>query len=293
MPEACSGDVYFGNGSIDGTVERVEINAFHFARLKLGYDRCNPDGPVRVVKWNMIADYSAPPPLPAEELADCLRRVRTGDQMAARELVAQVRPVVVRIVRRRLPRREAEEDLVQEVFIKMFSRLRQYHGEAPFIHWLARIALRTCFDHLRAQRCRPELRWADLTEGRTARIEAALVDPHGRSPGDLLATREIVHLVLAGLKADDRRIVVLFHFRQMSLAEISRTTGWNMEFVKMRLFRARGKMQRLVLNLPKWDGLGCRRPRPVPSGRHEVPPGPGPRDKGKRHRTVIEAKAAA
>lgn len=240
----------------------------------------------------MIADYSAPAPVPAAwDLADCLRRVRAGDQMAARELVAHVRPVVVRIVRRRLPRRDAEEDLVQEVFIKIFSRLGQYNGEAPFSHWLARIAVRTCFDHLRAQRCRPELRWADLTEDQAVRMDATLADPHSRHPGDRLATREIIHQVLAGLNADDHKIIVLFHLRQKSLAEIGRATGWNLEFVKMRLFRARGKMRRLVLNLPKWDGLGCQRPRTPPTNHRAAQA--GRRGEEKSDRPGIEAKAAA
>ena len=61
-----------------------------------------------------------------------LAQVRAGDQAAARALVERVRPVVLRIVRARKPRRLAEEDLTQEVFMKMFARLDQYAGEAPF-----------------------------------------------------------------------------------------------------------------------------------------------------------------
>ena len=193
----------------------------------------------------------------AAAMAACLARVQQGDQRAAAELVAAVRPLVLRIVRRRLPRRAAEEDLVQEVLIKMFSRLAQYHGGAPFTHWLSRIALRTCFDHLRAQRCRPELRRADLAEEINQRLDATLADLSHGHPGDRLGVREIVTRALAGLKPDDRRIVVLFHLADMSMAEISQTTGWDVEFVKMRLFRARGKLQRLVMNMPKWDALGC------------------------------------
>jgi RNA polymerase sigma-70 factor (ECF subfamily) len=177
----------------------------------------------------------------AAAMAACLARVQQGDQRAATELVAAVRPLVLRIVRRRLPRRAAEEDLVQEVLIKMFSRLAQYHGGAPFTHWLSRIALRTCFDHLRAQRCRPELRRADLAEEINQRLDATLADLSHGHPGDRLGAREIVARALA----------------DMSMAEISQTTGWDVEFVKMRLFRARGKLQRLVMNMPKWDALGC------------------------------------
>jgi RNA polymerase sigma-70 factor (ECF subfamily) len=228
----------------------------------------------------MLADTAVPPP-PAPDtvgmgaaasrspfeadagLAACLARVREGSQAAAAELVAQVRPLVLRIVRRRLPRRAAEEDLVQEILIKMFSRLSQYHGGAPFTHWLARIALRTCFDHLRAQRCRPELRRADLADELNAHLEATLADTSSSHPGERLGAREIVARALAGLKPDDRRIVVLFHLADMSMAEISQATGWDVEFVKMRLFRARGKLQRLILNMPKWDALGCPPSRPA------------------------------
>ncbi|HVZ66413.1 MAG TPA: sigma-70 family RNA polymerase sigma factor [Opitutaceae bacterium] len=210
----------------------------------------------------MIADASAPPDaVPSGEISACLRRVQAGDEVAARELVERSRPLVTRIVRRRLPRRDAEEDLVQEVFIKMFTRLGQYQGEAPFEHWLARIALRTCFDHLRAQRCRPELRWADLSLEQSIRCDAALADARQRPPGEALEAREIVDRILPELKPDDRRIVVYFHLEEMSLHDISRATGWDFEFVKMRLFRARGKLRRLIQTLSARDHLGYASPR--------------------------------
>ena len=59
---------------------------------------------------------------PPFDLAGCLDRVRQRDQVAARELVDHLYPLVIRIVRSHLPRRVAEEDLCQEVFMKMFSR---------------------------------------------------------------------------------------------------------------------------------------------------------------------------
>ena len=249
----------------------------------------------------MLADPAVPPPSPDAdgvgvatsrmpgdaELTTCLERVRHGNQAAAAELVERMRPLVLRIVRRRLPRRAAEEDLVQEILIKMFSRLSQYHGGAPFAHWLARIALRTCFDHLRAQRCRPELRRADLADELNERLEATLADPTSSHPGERLGAREIVARALAGLKPDDRRIVVLFHLADMSMAEISQTTGWDVEFVKMRLFRARGKLQRLILNMPKWDALGC------PTLRASGKTGKAVRRRSAALRDPSEAQAAA
>ena len=95
----------------------------------------------------------------AEEALDlpaCLERVRQRDQAAARELVEHLYPLVIRIVRSHLPRRVAEEDLAQEIFLKMFTRLDQYKGAVAFSHWVSRIAVTTCIDQLRAQKRRPD-----------------------------------------------------------------------------------------------------------------------------------------
>src|SRR4051812_39726390 len=108
-------------------------------------------------------------PCPAAPPADAsiqalIAQVHAGDQAAARALVAHTRKIVTRIARAHRPRRLTEEDLIQEIFVKVFTRLRQYRGDAPFEHWVSRLAATTCLDQLRAQRCRPELRMADLSE---------------------------------------------------------------------------------------------------------------------------------
>ena len=172
--------------------------------------------------------------------------VRAGDQDAARAMVDLLQPVVLRIVRVRRPRRTAEEDLTQEVFMKIFARLGQYKGDAPFTHWVSRIALTTCLDHGRAQKRRPEWRWADLEEGQMQWLERAAADEGAQRPGDLLATRELVEKLLGRLTPEDRRVIEWYEIEQRSLLEICGELGWNFEFAKMRLFRARGKLRRIL-----------------------------------------------
>src|SRR5579863_6345941 len=124
------------------------------------------------------------------DLAGCLDRVRKRDQIAARELVEHLHPLVIRIVRAHLPRRVSEEDLAQEVFLKMFTRLEQYQGAVPFPHWVSRIAVTTCIDQLRAQKRRPELRWADLSENEATMLDATLSADGTAAPDDALAAKE-------------------------------------------------------------------------------------------------------
>src|SRR5215469_4086573 len=108
---------------------------------------------------------------PDFDLADCVARVRLEDQDAARSLVEYLYPFVISIVRRKLPRRAAEEDLVQEIFLKMFEKLHQYRGEVPLHHWVSRIAANHSLNAIRSERSRPEWRMADLSEEQEAALE--------------------------------------------------------------------------------------------------------------------------
>src|SRR5476651_1781074 len=144
---------------------------------------------------------------PPFDLAGCLERVRQQDQLAARELVEHLYPLVIRIVRSHLPRRVPEEDLAQEIFLKMFTRIAQYQGAVPFSHWVSRIAVTTCIDHLRAQKRRPEFRMADLSETQTDALDAAITNENDVAPDDALAAKELVYKLLDRLNADDRLVI--------------------------------------------------------------------------------------
>jgi RNA polymerase sigma-70 factor (ECF subfamily) len=179
------------------------------------------------------------------DLVGCLDRVRQRDQAAARALVDHLYPLVLRIVRAHLPRRVAEEDLAQEVFMKMFTRLDQYQGAVPFTHWVSRIAVTTCIDHLRAQKRRPEFRWADLSENEAEVLDAVMTDERDVGAGDALAARELVDKLMAQLKPDDQLVIRLLDLEQKTIAEIAALTGWNASLIKVRAFRARRKLHQL------------------------------------------------
>jgi RNA polymerase sigma-70 factor (ECF subfamily) len=187
------------------------------------------------------------------DLVGRLDRVRRGDQSAARELVDHLYPVVIRIVRSHLPRRVAEEDLAQEIFMKMFSRLNQYQGAVPFPHWVSRIAVTTCIDHLRAQKRRPEFRWADLPENEAEAIDRVTSDESAVAPNDALAARELVARLLEELKPEDRLVIQLLDLEGKSIAEIAAVTGWSQTLIKVRAFRARAKLRKHFAELKRTE----------------------------------------
>ena len=131
----------------------------------------------------------------------------------------------------------------------MFTRIDQYQGAVPFTHWVSRIAVTTCIDHLRAQKRRPELRWADLSEKEAEILDSAITSENEVAPDDALAARELVHKMLERLKPEDRLVIQYLDLEQRSVAEISELTGWNPTLVKVRAFRARRKLQRFYREL--------------------------------------------
>ncbi len=184
--------------------------------------------------------------------ASCLARVSDQDQDAARSLVEHLYPTVIKIVRRNLPRRADEEDLVQEVFVKMFEKLDQYRAEVPLGHWISRIAVNHCLNAIRAQKSRPEWRMGDLSEDQESALAAtatsADADPH---PSLLIGAREIVELLLQALSPEDQVLIRLLEIDGLSVAEVREATGWSAPYIRLRSFRARGKLNKRFRTLRK------------------------------------------
>jgi RNA polymerase sigma factor (sigma-70 family) len=179
----------------------------------------------------------------------CLRRWKDGDEAAAEQLIRHLFPVISRIVRTHLPRRDDEKDLVQEILMKTFSRLHQYKGDAPITHWVSRLALTTCLDRLRAQKIRPEIRRSDLTPEESDVFEAAWLSGSSPDAGSAIAARDLVDKILASLSPEDRSLILMVDLEGRSLQEISETTGWSISKIKMRLFRVRPQLRQMIQKL--------------------------------------------
>jgi RNA polymerase sigma-70 factor (ECF subfamily) len=159
--------------------------------------------------------------------ATLLEAASRGEPRAARELVARVHPLVMRIVRAHRPRSVPEEDLAQEVYVKMFGSLDRYAPRAgiPFEHWLSRLAVRTCLDALRAERRRPQGFSVSLGREAEAWLHRLLGEPEGTGFEDAVLARDLVDKLLARLPLDDRLILVLLDLEERAVAEVSRLTG--------------------------------------------------------------------
>lgn len=183
--------------------------------------------------------------LPDFDVQDCLQRVRAGDMDAAQMLIEHLHPLVRRWVRNHLPRRESEEDLMQEVFLKLLQKLESYQHRpgVPFEHWVSRLTVRTCLDALRAEKARPEWRMADLSQGETEWLDYMLQRQTDTPHTPDHEAKAIVTRLLAQLSPPDRLVLTLLDLEEKSTLEIAELTGWTRPMVKMRAMRARHKLR--------------------------------------------------
>ena len=202
--------------------------------------------PAAPARFGQPRAHAHPADAPDSGDAAVLRRVQDGDEDAARLLVERLHPTVMKVVRSHLPRRLTCEDLSQAVYGKVFSRLHQFSGLVPLEHWVSRIAINTCLTQLKHETLRPELRMSDLGEAQAAVVEH-LASTSEEIPDDsAVEAREVLERVMRQLKPEDRLVITLVHLEERSVAEVSRLTGWSCARVKVKAFRARWRLRKLV-----------------------------------------------
>ncbi len=166
---------------------------------------------------------------------DNVARVLAGDQDAFTDLVVQHERAVYNLTYRMLGDSVEAEDAAQEAFIRAYRHLEKYDSARPFRTWLLSIASHYCIDMIRKRR----LSWLSLDDLLPGQLMAAV---EHRSIEDLAIDGERaqdVQALLALLKPDDRAIIALRYWHDLSYEEIAETLETNVGVVKSRLFRAR------------------------------------------------------
>src|SRR5689334_23067265 len=182
--------------------------------------------------------------------AELIAAVLRGDSASFEPLVQKYSPRIFATARRYARRESEVEDIVQEVWMKAFQKLNSFRGEAPFEHWLMRLTVRTCYDFLRSHQRNREKSFSELTEPETDWLET-FVHRADADPDEAEAARKLVERLLEQLSAPARLIITLLEIEDRSVKEISQLTGWSIPLVKVRAFRARAEMRKVLAKIAK------------------------------------------
>jgi RNA polymerase sigma-70 factor, ECF subfamily len=162
-----------------------------------------------------------------EELADAFR---SGDDEAFSALYERYRRPLYVFGARMLGSAEAAGDLVQDTFLGIYERRHELQGLRNFRGWLFTLGRNRCLTLLRQQKTRGRL-GAGTEPG-----------PQADGPAATLENREesrLVRRALAQMPPEQREVLVLREYQELSYREIAEVTGASESAVKARLFRAR------------------------------------------------------
>ena len=179
-----------------------------------------------------------PEPAPAADEALVAATLR-GDDDAFAEIVRRYKRRVFASAARFARDDHQLDDIAQEVFLRAFRNLGKFRGDAPFEHWLARIIVSACYDFLRKERRVREQVALDAIEFemRDGSIDSAI--SAGRA-------REVLAFAMRRLTAEEQLIVTLCEIEERSVREVAALTGWSESNVKVRAFRARQNLKKIL-----------------------------------------------
>ena len=182
--------------------------------------------------------------------ADLIAAVLRGDTASFEPLITKYSPRIFATARRYARRDSEVEDIVQEIWAKSFHKLSSFRGDAPFEHWLMRLAVRTCYDFLRAHQRNRENSFTDLTQPEDDWLERFAAAPAEASE-DSAAAKQLVERLLEMLSPPARLVITLLEIEDRSVKEIAELTGWSVPLVKVRAFRARAEMKKCLQRITK------------------------------------------
>jgi RNA polymerase sigma-70 factor, ECF subfamily len=182
--------------------------------------------------------------------AELIAAVLKGDAASFEPLVQKYSPRIFATARRYARRESEVEDIVQEVWLKAFERLRSYRAEAPFEHWLMRLAVNACYDALRSHQRNRETTFAELTDPEEDWLDRFVSHPD-TAEENADAARQLIQRVMERLSPAARLIITLLEIEERTVKEIAQLTGWSVPLVKVRAFRARAEMRRILSKIAK------------------------------------------
>ncbi len=193
-----------------------------------------------------------------------IREAQQGDQESFEALLRLHDRRIFAIIGGFIRRKQDVEDLAQEVFLKAYQAIGRFRPGEPFAPWVNRIAVNTCYDHLRATRRRPEIMLGDLADSETDflyRYNERGAPSSGGEALDRVAARDLAERILATLPPKDRLAITLREVQGFEIAEIASALGCSGPAAKVRLFRARRAMQGALQRLIRQEDEKANRAR--------------------------------
>jgi RNA polymerase sigma factor (sigma-70 family) len=181
-----------------------------------------------------------------------IEKVKSGDARAIRFLVDEHKNLVWHILISVVGQRYDNEDLFQEIFLRVFKGLKNFRADARLSTWIGSIAHNVCVDYLRHRKREEQYRAEaeNISNGMSPSTEVSLKKFEN---ADL---KKIVLDLIRKLPPDYRTVITLFHLDGQSYRDIADITGMPEGTIKSYISRGRSQLrERLVSIVPDFTEL--------------------------------------
>jgi len=172
---------------------------------------------------------------------ELVRRIREGDAEALRLVVERYQDRIFALIHGIVRDAHEVEDVAQEVFLKVFTRIEAFDGRSQFYTWLYRVAVNAAKDHVKKRVRRPAVA-----------LEEADALPGGAEGPDARAARNetarLVREAIDELPVRYREVLALRELEGLSYDEVAQVLGISIGTVESRLHRARSRLKRKLEN---------------------------------------------
>lgn len=162
-----------------------------------------------------------------------------GDEEAFALLVARYKRRIFGLASRFARDNDELDDICQEVFIKAYDNLGKFRHDAPFENWITKIAVRASHDALRARRHEKQIH---TLEELSYKIE----DEAEAARSEARQARELLKWAMGFLSVEERLVITLMELEEMTVRETAEMTGWSEANVKVRAYRARQALKKIL-----------------------------------------------
>lgn len=167
--------------------------------------------------------------------------VLKGDTNAFAILVDRYKNMIFTLALKMLKSREEAEEVSQDTFIKAYKNLSKFKGDSKFSTWLYKIGYRTCLDSLKKNKEKYNTDTIDeVTINKIKSTEGILEGIERKERA------KVINECMLSLPEDERSILWMFYFEELSLKEIIEVTDYSEANVKVKLHRARKRLLGIV-----------------------------------------------
>lgn len=172
-----------------------------------------------------------------------INKVLKGNTNAFSELIDTYKSLVFSLALKMINNREEAEEVCQDAFIKAYKSLHKFKGDSKFSTWLYRITYHTCLDVIKKNKKHNnsfEINTVTLNQIHTTDSILQTIERKERA--------KIMDKCLQQLPEEERSILWLFYYEELSLKEIIEVTNLSEANIKVKLHRGRKKLLTIVEN---------------------------------------------